>query len=167
MMALCRDVTCETIETKVLVDAADTVGSPSVSITDAGNPVVAYRDTTAGVTKVKLVYCDDPNCDTVQPLQGFAQAGVTGGPVLLSHLADAGSVVAFHDGSQVFIGVCARVLGLCNEVSAVGYSWTGRTIKGVDMALGSDGLPTIAVSSVNGAETEIEVVLGRDRKSVV
>lgn len=161
MLAVCGDVTCASVATTVLVDTADQVRSPSVSITDAGNPVVAYRDVTGTASKVKLVYCNDPECAVVQPLQGFATTGVVGRPVLLSHLADAGTVVAFHDGANVYVGVCARVMGPCNDVSATGYSWAGRTVTGVDMVLGSDGIPTIVISSVNGARTAIEATVAR------
>jgi hypothetical protein len=161
MLAICGDIRCATFETTTLVDTADQVSHPRIAITDAGNPVVAYRDVTGGVSQAKLVYCGHPSCNSIQQSQGFSTTGVTGGPAVVSSLSDGGVVAVFHSGSTVYVGECARVIGPCIDEIPDEFPWTGQSVSGVDIVIGADGLPVIAVSSVNTGGTTASLAIGR------
>lgn len=162
MLAICADSRCAAFETATLVDSADQVRNPMIAITDSGNPVVAYRDVTGGDSTAKLVYCDDPKCDSTQQLQGYSTTGVTGGPSLVSSLTSNGVVAVFHSTSTVYVGACVRVVGPCVDVSPDQIPWTAQNnVSGVDIMIGSDGSPVIAVTSVTADGTTASLSVSR------
>jgi len=162
MLAICADSRCAAFETTTLVDSADQVRNPMIAITDSGIPVVAYRDVTGGDSTAKLVYCDDPKCDSTQQLQGYSTTGVTGGPSLVSSLTSNGVVAVFHSASTVYVGACVRVAGPCVDVSPDQISWTAQNnVSGVDIMIGSDGSPVIAVTSVTADGTTASLSVSR------
>ncbi|MGI9600854.1 MAG: hypothetical protein ACR2QE_03145, partial [Acidimicrobiales bacterium] len=82
----CNDVNCAGGDESIT--SPDTVGNvghfTSLELDAAGNPVVSYWDGTPATRDLKLLHCDDPNCDGVgDSITSPDTVGNTGGSTSL------------------------------------------------------------------------------------
>ena len=149
-VAKCNDAACsggdETITT---VDDTGSVGTYTSITIRAGNPLISYRDETAG--NLKVAACSNPSCssalvttiDSAANDVGYYSSVVFGG--------DALPVIAYYDQTAKALKVAKCILQNCT---------TGATITTVDdgvddvgkfsrIVRGDDGLPIIAYWDYN------------------
>ena len=141
MILVVRAVTATEIN---VVDSFGIVGAHTSLVLDSsGNPVISYYDSTNG--DLKLVHCDDPNCEGTELSQTVDAAGIVGAHTSLVLDSSGNPVIAYTDTAN-------RDLKLvhCDDPNCAGVE-TPQTVDSADevglytaLILDSSGNPVIS-----------------------
>ena len=151
----CSNTACSTNTAPRILDSAGTYGGgASIAIGADGLPIIAYRDITAGSTRI--THCTDTACsanDSPRNIEGgvsaFLQALVIG--------IDGLPVIAYSDSANFDLRVvhCTNIACTANSAPRVLESDISDSSR-FTLVIGSDGFPITAVTST--AEDDLYVV---------
>lgn len=110
-LARCVDPACTTPATIQTIDGTVGVDQSSIQIDGAGNPVIAYNDTTNG--DLRIAHCSNADCSAGTSIVTADSAGVTGLMPSMRLRPSGLPAVAYYDASQADLRILSCADALC------------------------------------------------------